>query len=243
MGKYDSDDYVYFDKSIAEQYFNIIGLDESELSEKIRSTKRFRLVSLSDLYESANAKDYLMTSSSKDVGNMYELLVSQLDNDLLYETQEEKDIALSSIYYLLSNISSIDVSSEYDSFTIFERTNSLLYAIMSGLLCSSNVLKLRMLYDNASPLLLINMAKKDREESNQVKLLYKLMALFKMNYSTIDYKIFNDSEEIDEDSLDSVLNELLSNNKNSCIEPIDNNKKILFRRPTYKVLKENESYN
>lgn len=227
-----------YDRDTVLQYLNLIGIDESEFNSRIRKNKKFRLENLSDMYEVSNASNYLLTSSSKDVGTYYELLLAQLDNDLLYDDAYYKESAKEDAFYLLNKVSNIQVSEDDDPFTIFERTNSLLSSILAGLTCSENLGKLRLVYDNADPRVLLNIAIMDREMVKPLYRLHLLMALSKINNSDVDYQIFNDNEEIDDKKLLHVVGGLLFDGN----KPVNDEKEkevyksLSFKRPSFKQL-------
>ena len=69
------------------------------------------------------------------------------------------------------------------------------------------------------------------------------MALSKVDYSE-GINIFNDNDEIDYNRLKVVIIPLIINGVNNKKDLTDTNvKKLPFKRPSYKVLKDSESYN
>lgn len=233
---------VSFSEEEVLQYLNLIGLDESEFNNKIKNSNGMRLDNLSSLYDIAEANKFLPTSTSKDLGRLYEVLISILNNDLIYDTEQAKNEAMNDALYILKNVSKIQVSNDNDSFTIFERTNSLLKDILSGIICSDNIQQLKLLYFNASPRKLLGLSFNEDVSDNEKKL-YQLMALSKVDYSE-GINIFNDNDEIDYNRLKVVIIPLIINGVNNKKDLTDTNvKKLAFKRPSYKVLKDSESYN
>ena len=228
---------VSFDKETVFQYLNLIGLDESEFNGVIKNSNGMKIDYISSLYDIAEANRYLPTSTSKVLGCLYEVLIATLDDEEIYQTKEEKIKAKDDIYYILRNVSSIQVSDNDDSFTIFERTNNLLKDILSGIICCDNIGKLRMLYDNASPKSLLRFSL-DEDLTDQEKKLYKLMALSKID-SSHDYNIFNDNYEIDYNRLHALSYMVFNEETNISDNEVN---KLEFKRPTYKQLKKLESY-
>ena len=76
-------------KSVVSNYINRFLIDRNRIE---------------DMYDVSNAKKVLPTSTSKEVGSFYELLVSQLDDELLYDSPEYRNQATNDAFYILNQV-------------------------------------------------------------------------------------------------------------------------------------------
>lgn len=229
-----------FDKDIVSDYFNIIGLDESEINCERFKGKNLRLKCLTDLYEFSRANKFLL-SSSRDVGMSFELLMSQINDDFMHESEEEKEKIKEVSYEIINEVSLLQVSDELDSYTIFQRTNELLNTIISGLNCCDNIPSFKMISENYTPEQMIKHGLLNKENPLPLRKLYGLVALSKFKNSDIDYQIFDSADKIDEKKLFYVLNELISRKEEYSFLGSEEGK-CLTKRPSFKALKELTDY-
>jgi hypothetical protein len=176
------------------------------------------------------------------------MLVSLLNNDLLYETEEDRKPVRDAAFSIISRVSCIQVSNgELDAYEVFERTNNLLNTIISGIVLSDNIPRLAMLYDNLPPVTLLNLGKNEAYHED-VRKLYALMALSKFKNSMIDQDIFDEFDNINEKKLRRTVETLIFNREevetqvDMDNELIPQNKTLAFKRPTFKQLKEIGDY-
>ena len=240
---YFEDKLVCYKKDDILQYLNLIGYDESDLiNTKIKSCKSMKLEYLNDLYNILDA-DKVLLPSSRTLGDRYEILFSSINNDVIYPTVFERKKAFDDSFAIINRILSLNIVSEkFDSYTIFERTNEVLIDIISGLISCENISRLKILADNVTPEKLLMLSKSI--EDFDTKKLYELLAYSKYEDVVLDDSIFDVFDKVDENKLCCKINEQIQL-KGTISNSFDSNsseKKLIYRRPTFKELKRMEGY-
>lgn len=220
------------------QYLNIIGLDERDTDYSLEKDDLYY-----DLYYLTGANK-LLPSSSNDVSVSYEMFLGNLSDPFFYETKLERQEAQKNAFELLNRATNIKVSeNDEDPLATFSRTNALLKTVLNGLCSVGYISPFKLFVDNASIDSLIDKMN-DKEESDDVRKLYGLLILSRLDNIDNEYEMFNMFDEIDLKLLSNVVkNNLKNNNIKSCIEQFEINDDLKFKRLTLRQLKEKRKNN
>lgn len=239
------------------QFFNLMGLSESEVDFDYRHYEDgSNIEKFMDLYMLLFSK-YNLSKSSLDIAARYSLLLLIIKNDFWLNdgvlNQNMYEFAMN----ILGDVTSLSVVKENDPKLIFERTSELIKTALGGL-CSCNPLLLNLVVSNLSPLdLFTKKARFIDLDNEQERILYELVMLSRLPDIGEDYEIFDENNKISEKKLVDVIKKayrkqleisksdfleekditedpiLLKRNDDSFGKP----KRLLFRRPTIKELK------
>lgn len=240
---YFDDELVSYKREDIIQYLNLIGYDESDLmNTKIKNCKSMKLEYLNDLYNILDA-DKVLLPSSRTLGDRYEILFASINDDFIYPTVHERKQAFNDSFAIISRILSLNVSSEeFDPYTIFERTNEVLIDVISGLTTCENISRLKILADNATPEKLLVLSK-DIEDLETRKL-YELLAYSKYDDAVLDDSVFDLFDKVDESKLCEKISEHIKLKRTflSSYALNSDEKKLIYRRPSFKELKRMGDY-
>ena len=136
----------------------------------------------------------------------------------------------------------IKVSKEdEDPLIAFYRTNDLLRTILTGLCSVGYLNSFKIFVDNVGIESLIDKMN-DKEETDDVRKLYGLLILSRIENVDKEYEMFNMFDAIDLKLLLKVIkNNLENNNVKSYVEPVEVNDDLRYKRLTLRQLKENSN--
>lgn len=218
------------------QYLNIIGLDERDTDYSVEKDDLYY-----DLYCLTGA-DKLLPESSRVISSTYEMFLSHLSDPFFYETKTERLEAQKTAFELLNRAANIKVSKEdEDPLIAFHRTNDLLRTILTGLCSVGYLNSFKIFVDNVGIESLIDKMN-DKEETDDVRKLYGLLILSRIENVDKEYEMFNMFDAIDLKLLLKVIkNNLENNNVKSYVEPVEVNDDLRYKRLTLRQLKENSN--
>lgn len=227
------------------QFYNLIGLDKTELNYTRRHFEEgMDIEYLIDLYNISSAK-YLLPTSSREVAERYTILHSILNDDFWFETSDKRRDARRDSMKILEEVCCLNVTAEesMDATQNFERVNEILKVALLGLCSCGNPSGLRWQVNKTDLNELLNKKVLSPNADNKaVRMLYELLILVKLPDTGVDYKIFDENNQISEEQLLKVISEKLENNEKREEKEKDKKespykKELAFRRPTLKELK------
>ncbi len=222
------------------QYLNLIGFDETDLA--CDFTKGVNLDNISSIYIKSKAKEYL-PKSSKNLAQIYDVLLTVINDDFWYQTEEEKIQAYNSALEIIGDLTTFNVTEGDDPEVNFERTNNLLTTIISGLCSCDDLNRFRVYQRNINFKEIYNSKKEYDDMPESLVLLYLLIAYSKFKDIGNGYLMFDEENKVTFDRLgklilDNVANEVPLKEENLDFDyGYDNVKRLKFQRPSLKQLR------
>lgn len=220
------------------QYLNLIGYDETDLT--CDFTKGVNVDNISSIYAKAKATEFL-PKSSKNLAQIYDVLLTVINDDFWYQTEEEKIQAYNSALEIIRDLTTFDVTEDDDPEVNFERTNNLLTTIISGLCSCDDLNRFRVYQRNINFKEIYNSKKEYDEMPESLILLYLLIAYSKFKDIGNGHLMFDEDNKVAFDRLGSLILDNVRNDvplKEEELDYSDNQgKKLKFQRPSLKQLR------
>ena len=136
MNKYSRED--------LETYYNVIGYDVSK--DKIKDV---RLDAISSIFFNKKLGEK-NKELSYELSSMYGVLFSIIKDGFFYESKESQEIAFSTAFEIINDLSSFEVTYPFDASKNFKRANDLLKTIIAGLTELEDICRFGLIYKNSS---------------------------------------------------------------------------------------------
>lgn len=182
-----------FSKEEIKRYYEILGI--SNLDGLIMNDK-INLSYIGDLYN-LNNLDKKTSYTIEELSNVYSLLISITKDDFWYETKRRKDNALISSFEVINDLTKFEINSgDYE--TDIERRNNLYTTIIKGLCEVGDIIDFRLYQKNVSHNSVIEKLNNfDENVEDDLKKLYYLVALSKLNEKQNIDEIFDSLDKVD----------------------------------------------